>query len=104
MENVNKISKTNLLALGAVKYRVTITSEETGEVVYSHPSIGGVFCSVEEMKVLKDEGAAEGNQQHFLWGKPVAVIHASLMLNQEVEKQVKGNPAFVRSVQQAFNE
>lgn len=102
MENINKIPNEPLVVLGEQRYRVTITNEKTGEVLYSHPSFGGVFCSVEAMKVLKESGEVDGTQQHLFWGNPMATVHAYLMLEKQVEQQIKTNPFWGEEILNAF--
>lgn len=103
MEDVNKIPNEPYLVMGAQNYRVTITNEDTGDIMYSHTSKGGVLCSVESMQILKESGEVEGNQQHLFWGNPVSIVHAFLMLKEQVEKQIGKNTFWLKEIHKAFN-
>lgn len=102
MDNVNKIPNQPLIVMGDTNFRITITDEDTGKVLYSNPSRGGVFCSVEDMQVLKASGEVEGRQQHLFWGKSVAIVHAFLMLQKQIEQQIQQNPIWRDEINKTF--
>jgi len=94
MTDVNKINHGLLYVMGnPPSYRVTITNELTGEIVYSNASRAGVLCSVESYKEL-NIAEVEGNQQHLLWGHPRAIVHAHIQSEKKIRSVITENPEF----------
>lgn len=103
MPDINKIPNEALYILGdAPHYRVQVINEDTGEIMYSHASRGGVICSVENLKVLKETGEIDGNQQHFFWGHPSVVVHAHLRNDDRIRKLMREDYTFGREAIAVF--
>jgi len=67
-------------------YRVKITDEETGEILYDHASKGGVLCSMEQ--IFKMTGAEiEGNHQLTNWGHIFTQLYARDRINEFIEEK-----------------
>lgn len=104
MTDINKIPDGHLFALAALRYRVTVTNEDTGEVIYSHASHGGILCSVESYKLLKQTEEIEGNQQHFMWGHPAVIGHASVMHHERLRELATKDKTFMERMMHVFKE
>lgn len=104
MEDVSKMPEGLSLGTKTQHFRVTIQDEDTGETIYSHSSFGGIFCSVEDYKVLADDpaGDVDGNQQHMMWGHPALFLHAYLQLDKQVKKLFAENPQLRPVVEKFF--
>jgi hypothetical protein len=70
-ENINNIENELQMEKGVPqkKYRVIIVEEDTGKIIYSWSSKGGMVCNVEVIKSL-DKEHIEANHQVVGWGHP----------------------------------
>lgn len=102
-QNVNKIDHGLLYSLKDRVFRVTVTDEETGEVLYSDKSFGGQLCTVESFQILKGELTIEGNQQHLMWGPPAVVVHANIQSRDRLQEIMQESESFRNAALGAFN-
>lgn len=104
MEKVNKIMNGAFYTRERNRFTVTITNDETGEVIYTTSSEGGILCTVERYNVLKKTSEVEGNQQQFMWGHPAIIVHASMEHREKMERIILEDPVFRDAVGSFFNE
>lgn len=102
MSDINKLPGGLLYVLGNTRMRLTVTNEETGEVLYTHATDAGVFASVEKHELLKETAEIEGNQQCLMWGHPAVWMHAFSMLHERIATVLEENPDLVKQARAAF--
>lgn len=100
-EDINKIASGPFVAMKDVRYRVQVINEDTGEIVYSRASDGGIFTSVESHRILKEEGAIDGNIQFFGFGRPTAIMYAHMQAKDRM-KQITQEPLFREEIQRSL--
>lgn len=69
------------------EFEVTI-KDKNGEVIYQNKSLAGVFCFVEKVEDIDEQGMINGTTQQFAFGHDLAIWYAFDQLRQGVELQL----------------
>lgn len=69
------------------EFEVTV-KDGKGEIIYQNKSLAGVFCFVEQVEDIDEQGMINGKTQQFAFGHDLAIYYAFDQLKQGIQVQM----------------